>query len=96
MRGGEPLAHLNVTPVHNYHPTQRRNWTTAKLMAPISPANHALSGGRCKGPSPQSTIDIPKLVLLLAGDPGAFTPLGALALTGTMATAACQQTSQPD
>ncbi|MCP9911047.1 hypothetical protein KBZ15_14235 [Cyanobium sp. BA20m-p-22] len=37
-------------------------------MTPISPANHELSGGRGKGPSPQSTIDIPKLVLLLAGD----------------------------
>ncbi|MCP9804358.1 hypothetical protein KBY75_12350 [Cyanobium sp. T1G-Tous] len=59
-------------------------------MTPISLANHELSGGQCKGPSPQSTIDIPKLVLLLAGDPGAFTPLGTLALAGTMATAAYQ------
>ena len=42
MRGGEPLAHLNLTPVHNWGWAFVRIQATALLIVAIGPAYHSV------------------------------------------------------
>ena len=51
MRGGKPLAHLNLTPVHTFERDQGRHWPAAGPMTPISPADHAQQGLNSRGPA---------------------------------------------
>ena len=52
MRGGKPIAHLSLTPIHTCWTTRRCNCSAIELMAPISrtgSSNHR-SPWRSRGP----------------------------------------------